>query len=195
MKRVARIERKTKETDISAQLSLDENGNSDINTGIKFFDHMLELMSAHGLFNLEIKAKGDLEVDTHHTVEDIGIAMGKAFNKSLGDKSGIKRYSTMFTPMDEAMTMVSLDISGRGYLHFDVPLNREYVGDFEVETLEEFMRAFSLNGGITLHIKLIYGKNNHHIIESIFKGLGRAIKEAVELDKRISGIMSTKGVI
>ncbi len=195
MKRVAKVERKTKETDVIVELNLEGVKKSSINTGIKFLDHMLDLMSTHGLLTLEIECKGDLEVDNHHTVEDLGIAMGEALKKSLGDKKGIRRYSTVFTPMDEALTMVAIDISGRGHLHFNVPLNREYVGDFEIETLEEFMRSFSINAGITLHINLLYGKNNHHIIESIFKGLGRGINQAVEIDGKIHGIMSTKGII
>lgn len=195
MTRRAEIKRKTYETDIDLALELDGKGVSDIDTGIKFLDHMLNLMSKHGLINLKLKSIGDIEVDTHHSVEDIGIVLGQAFKKAVGDKVGIKRYSTVYTPMDESLSMISLDISGRSYLHFIVNLSREYVGDFETETLEEFFRAFVNNAGITLHINLLYGKNNHHIIESIFKGFGRALREAVYIDENIEGVMSTKGML
>lgn len=195
MTRIAEITRKTMETDITLKLDLDSNGKSEINTGIGFLDHMLNLMSKHGLLNLYVKCQGDLEVDTHHTVEDLGIVLGKALKEAIGDKAGIKRYSTVFTPMDEALSMVSIDISGRSFLKFDVCLTREYVGDFETETLKEFFIALANNAGITLHIKLLYGENNHHIIESIFKGLGRALKEATTIDESIKGVMSTKGTL
>lgn len=195
MGRFAQISRKTAETDISLRLELDGKGNSEIDTGIGFLNHMLILMSKHGQLNLSVNCKGDLEVDNHHTVEDIGIVMGKAIKESLGDKAGIKRYSTVFTPMDEALAMVSLDISGRSFLKFNVNLTREYVGDFETETLKEFFMALVSNAGITLHINMQYGENNHHIIESIFKGFGRALKEATTIDENIEGVMSTKGVL
>lgn len=195
MGRFAQISRKTAETDISLRLELDGKGNSEIDTGIGFLNHMLILMSKHGQLNLSVNCKGDLEVDNHHTVEDIGIVMGKAIKESLGDKAGIKRYATVFTPMDEALAMVSLDISGRSFLKFNVNLTREYVGDFETETLKEFFMALVSNAGITLHINMQYGENNHHIIESIFKGFGRALKEATTIDENIEGVMSTKGVL
>jgi imidazoleglycerol-phosphate dehydratase len=195
MKRSAEIFRKTNETEIEVSLDLDGSGNVSIDTGIKFLDHMLELMAKHGQLNLDVRCKGDLEVDNHHTVEDLGIVLGQAIKKALGDKKGIKRYSTVFTPMDESLSMVSLDMSGRSFLKYNVNLTREFVGDFETETAEEFFIALVNNGGITLHINLLYGKNNHHIIESIFKGLGRAIKEATSIDENIEGVMSTKGVL
>ena len=195
MGRFAKISRKTAETDISLRLEVDGKGNSEIDTGIGFLNHMLILMAKHGQLNLSVSCKGDLEVDTHHTVEDIGIVLGKAIKESLGDKVGIKRYATVFTPMDEALAMVSLDISGRSFLKFNVNLTREYVGDFETETLKEFFMALVSNAGITLHINMQYGENNHHIIESIFKGFGRALNEAMTIDENIEGVMSTKGVL
>lgn len=195
MGRISEITRKTTETDIALKLELDGNGKSDIDTGIGFLDHMLTLMSKHGQLNLYVKCQGDLEVDNHHTVEDLGIVLGKALKEALGDKVGIKRYSTVFTPMDEALSMVSIDISGRSFLQFNVPLTREYVGNFETETLKEFFIALTNNADITLHLNLQYGENNHHIIESIFKGFGRALKEVAAIDENIEGVMSTKGVL
>ncbi|WP_432666891.1 imidazoleglycerol-phosphate dehydratase HisB [Wukongibacter baidiensis] len=195
MARITEITRKTTETDIALKLELDGNGKSEVDTGIGFLDHMLNLMTKHGQLSLMAKCKGDLQIDTHHTVEDLGIVLGKAIKEALGDKAGIKRYSTVFTPMDEALSMVSLDISGRSYLQFNVPLTREYVGDFETETLKEFFIALVNNAGVTLHINLQYGENNHHIIESVFKGFGRSLKEAVTIDENIKGVMSTKGVL
>lgn len=195
MGRLVQISRKTAETDIILKLEIDGKGKSEIATGIGFLDHMLTLMAKHGQLNLNVNCKGDLDVDTHHTVEDLGIVLGKAIKKSLGDKSGIKRYSTVFTPMDEALSMISIDISGRSFLRFNVNLSREYVGDFETETLKEFFIALSSNAGITLHIDIQCGENNHHIIESIFKGFGRALKEAMTIDESIEGVMSTKGIL
>ncbi|MCT4607264.1 MAG: imidazoleglycerol-phosphate dehydratase HisB [Marinisporobacter sp.] len=191
--RVGEIKRKTKETDITLSLNLDGSGKTKIDTGIGFLDHMLDLMCRHGFLDMVLKCVGDLRVDNHHTVEDIGIVLGEAFKKSLGDKKGITRYATIFTPMDEAMSMISIDISGRAYLHFDVNFEREYVGQFETELVEEFFRAFVNRAAITLHISLKYGKNTHHIIESIFKGLGRALDEATSVQDRIEGVLSTKG--
>ncbi len=195
MARIAEITRKTTETDIVLKLGLEGNGKSEIDTGIGFLDHMLNLMTKHGQLSLMAKCKGDLQIDNHHTVEDLGIVLGKAVKEALGDKVGIKRYSTVFTPMDEALSIVSLDISGRSYLQFNVVLTREYVGDFETETLKEFFIALVNNADITLHINLQYGENNHHIIESVFKGFGRALKEAVRIDENIKGVMSTKGML
>lgn len=195
MGRYVEVNRKTYETEIEVMLELDGSGKSDIDTGIKFLDHMLTLTTKHGQLDLKVKCNGDLEVDTHHTVEDLGIVLGEAIKKTLGDKKGIKRYSTMFTPMDESLVMISLDISGRSYLRFDIDLTREYVGDFETETLVEFFRGLCNSAGITLHINQQYGKNNHHIIESIFKGFGRALREASTIDKGINGVMSTKGIL
>lgn len=184
--------RKTKETNIDLRLTLGQRGQGKINTGIGFFDHMLEQIPKHGLFDLAIEAQGDLQVDNHHTVEDVGILLGKGIREALGDKAGIKRYATAFTPMDEALSMVAIDISGRSYLHYEVAYGGEFAGSFEVQLVEEFFRAVAFNSGITLHIKLHYGRNNHHIIESLFKGFGRALEEAVQIDRRIDGVRSTK---
>lgn len=193
--RKAKLNRKTNETGIKLSIEVDGTGQSKVETGIGFFDHMLTLFSKHGFMDLDLQCTGDLEVDGHHSIEDIGIVLGRAIKQALGNKEKISRYATIFTPMDEALTMVSLDISGRPYLYLDVPLNREYVGNFETELLEEFLRAFAYNAEITLHIKLLYGKNNHHIIESIFKGLGRALDEATTISQRINGVLSTKGTL
>lgn len=195
MMREAKIARKTSETDIELYLKLAGNGLAKVESGIGFFNHMLDLFSKHGFLDLDLKCRGDLDVDGHHTVEDIGIVLGQAVKQALGHKEGIVRYSTTFTPMDEVLTMISLDLSGRPYLYFDVPLSREYVGSFETELLEEFLRAFAYNAGITLHIKLIHGENNHHIMESIFKGLGRALNEATTISPKIKGVLSTKGTL
>lgn len=193
--RAAGISRKTNETNIQAKLNLDGSGRADIGTGIGFLDHMLQLLCRHGHFDLQLTAKGDLEVDFHHTVEDTGIVLGQAFLKAMGDKKGIKRYSTAFTPMDESLSMIALDISGRPYLYYDVSFTGERVGQFDLELVEEFLRAFSANGAFTLHICLMHGQNNHHIVESVFKGLGRALDGATSVDKRIEGVLSTKGTL
>lgn len=193
--REARIQRKTKETDIEIDLNIDGKGISGIDTGIGFLNHMLDLMTKHGLMDLKLKCTGDTYVDFHHTVEDIGICFGKAFKEAVGDKRGITRYATTFTPMDEALSMISLDVSGRAYLQFNVNFEREKTGNFDTELVEEFFRAFAFNAEVTLHINLEYGKNAHHIIESIFKGFGRAIDEATAVQDRIDGVMSTKGIL
>ncbi len=193
--RIADVKRDTFETKIQVKLNLDGNDETIIDTGVKFLDHMLNLMAKHGRLGLTVKCEGDIEVDTHHSVEDIGITLGMAIKEALGDKKGITRYANTFTPMDESLSQISLDISGRSHLEYRVELTREYVGDFETETLEEFFRALVNNADITLHINMIYGKNNHHIIESIFKGFGRALREACEIDDKIEGVMSTKGVL
>ena len=193
--RKASIERKTGETKVQVQLDLDGRGEAEIDTGIGFLDHMLELLCRHGVMDLRIKAIGDTRVDFHHTVEDTGIVLGQAFLTALGDKKGIKRYSTVFTPMDESLSMVALDISGRPYLKYDVRFTGDRVGDFELELVEEFLRAFAVNGGLTLHVGLVYGGNNHHIAESIFKGLGRALDQASLEEKRVEGVLSTKGIL
>lgn len=194
-KREATVYRKTGETEVDISLNLDGEGNYEVNTGIGFFDHMLNLMAKHGLLDLIIKCKGDIEVDGHHTVEDVGIVLGQCLKKSLGDKKGIKRYGTSFVPMDEALTTVSLDISGRPYIVCDFNFTVDKVGELDTELVEEFLRAFAFNAEITLHARVLYGKNNHHMIEGIFKALGRAIREAVDTDSRIKGVMSTKGSI
>lgn len=193
MIRTADIQRQTGETDITASLTIDGTGRSEINTGIGFFDHMLILFTKHGLFDLEVRAVGDLYVDGHHTVEDTGIVLGQTILKALGDKGGIKRYGTAFVPMDEALVMVSLDISGRPFLAFDVEIPTQRIGTFDSELVEEFLRALAVHAGLTLHVRLLTGKNAHHIVEGIFKALGRALDEATRQDERIVGVMSTKG--
>ncbi|NLM75106.1 MAG: imidazoleglycerol-phosphate dehydratase HisB [Clostridiaceae bacterium] len=193
--RKAEITRKTSETDISLGLCLDGQGKSNIDTGIGFLDHMLTLFSAHGGFDLDVSCKGDLNVDAHHTVEDIGIVLGKAISEALGDRKSITRYGDSLIPMDEALALVSLDLSNRPYLHFEVPFTASKIGDMETELFEEFFRAVSVNAGMTLHIKLIHGKNNHHVIEAVFKAFGRALKKAAGIDTDIKGVMSTKGVL
>lgn len=195
MSRIAAVARKTAETTIEVKLQIDGGGNSSIHSGIGFFDHMLALLSRHGLFDLTVRCAGDLEVDGHHTVEDIGIVLGQALKQSLGDKRGIKRYGTAFVPMDEALAMVSLDISGRPYLVYDAATPAPSVGTYDCELTEEFLRALAVNAGLTLHVKLLSGKNSHHIIEAIFKALGRALDEATRQDERIVGVMSTKGTL
>ena len=192
--RKSEIKRKTTETDIRAFLLIDGNGKVKANTGIGFLDHMLEAMGKHGFMDIELECIGDLHVDQHHTVEDIGIVLGKAVKESIGDKMGIKRYGSILTPMDEALSLVVIDISGRAFLNYDVPISLS-CGGFDYQLVEEFFRAFAHNAEITLHIKLEYGKNNHHIVESIFKGVGRALNEATSLQGRSNGVLSTKGFI
>lgn len=194
-KREAEVNRKTGETDIQVKLNLDGEGNYSINTGIGFLDHMLNLMTKHGLLDLALEAKGDLEVDSHHTIEDVGIALGQCLNRALGDKSGIKRYGTSFVPMDEVLASVSIDVSGRPFIVCDFNFTVDRVGEMDTEMVEEFLRALAFNAGITLHARVLYGKNNHHMIEAVFKALGRALREAVDIDPRIKGVMSTKGSI
>lgn len=195
MMRTATIKRQTAETNISTALNVDGTGKSDIATGIGFFDHMLVLLTKHGFFDLQLITEGDLHVDGHHTVEDTGIVLGQALTKALGDKKGMKRYGTAFVPMDEALAMVSLDISGRPFLVFDVAIPSERIGDFDSELTEEFLRALSIHAGLTLHVRLLSGKNSHHIVEAIFKALGRALDEATSMDERIVGVMSSKGML
>jgi imidazoleglycerol-phosphate dehydratase len=193
--RMVQITRETGETRIVSTLTIDGSGVSEIATGVGFFDHMLTLFAKHGMFDLTVQAQGDLYVDDHHTVEDIGIVLGQAFKEALGDKKGIKRYGTSFVPMDEALLQVSLDISGRPFLVTDITLPVTLLGNFSTEMVEEFLRAFAFNAGITLHVRQISGKNTHHIIEGIFKALGRALDEATQIDPRIVGVMSTKGIL
>lgn len=193
--REAKLKRDTFETQIELTINLDGDGTSSIETGVGFFDHMLTLFSKHGLFNLNIKAKGDLEVDSHHLVEDVGIVLGKCIKEALGDKSRINRYGTQYVPMDEALELVSLDISGRPFLVFEGELSTKKLGDFETEMVEEFFRAVAFNAGITLHIKSLYGKNTHHIIEGMFKAFGRALNEATCINPKFTGVMSTKGCL
>lgn len=193
--RTANIQRKTGETDISVELDLDGEGKYEIDTGIGFFDHMLSLMAKHGLLDLKVKAKGDTYVDSHHTVEDVGIVIGECIKKALSDKSSINRYGTAFVPMDEALAQVSMDISGRPFLVFDAEFTTDKLGTFDTEMVEEFFRAVAFNSGITLHVRVLYGKNNHHMIEGLFKAFGRALCEAVSKNERIKGVMSTKGML
>ncbi|WP_396136398.1 imidazoleglycerol-phosphate dehydratase HisB [Clostridium sp. SHJSY1] len=193
--RIVTLERNTKETQIKITLNIDGSGKTSIETGVGFFNHMLNLMAFHGGFDLEIKAKGDLEVCDHHLVEDIGILMGKAFLKALGDKKGIKRYGTFFIPMDEALAQVSLDISGRSFLIFQCDFKRESIGNFSTEMVKEFFRAFSSNAEITLHERVIYGENDHHKVEALFKATGRALREAKEIDINNMVLPSTKGML
>jgi imidazoleglycerol-phosphate dehydratase len=192
--RTATIKRKTRETDISVTVDLDGDGKATIATGVGFFDHMLEQVARHSLIDIAISAKGDLHIDQHHTVEDVGIALGAAIKQALGDMKGITRYADVNLPMDEALTRVALDISGRPYLVWKVAFTRVKVGEFETELFHEFFQAFAQNAGVTLHVENLYGKNNHHIAETCFKGLARALKSAVAIDPRQkSRIPSTKG--
>lgn len=193
MKREAEVKRKTRETDIKVSLKLNGTGEYKINTTIPFLDHMLSQIAKHGLFDIEIEAKGDTEVDYHHTVEDVGIALGDAFKKALGEKEGIKRYGHAVIPLNEALSSVAIDISGRPYIVYNVNLPKEKVGEFDAELTEEFFRAFANSSGMSLHINVMYGNNLHHIVESIFKAAARALDEATSLDERVKGIPSTKG--
>ena len=190
------LERKTKETNIQVKVNLDGKGQSQIDTGIGFMDHMLTLFSFHSGIDLEVKCEGDLYVCGHHTVEDLGILLGKSILQALGDKKGMMRFGDCFLPMDETLAHCSLDISGRPYLVFNVSLPAERVGSFETELTEEFFRAVAVNSGLTLHLNLEYGKNTHHIIESLFKAFGRAMKQAVKIDdNNPNKVLSSKGVL
>lgn len=194
MERKITLTRKTFETDIELSLNLDGTGQCDVSTGVGFFDHMMTLFTKHGRFDLTLKATGDA-ADNHHVLEDIGILLGKAFAEALGDKAGITRYAFQLTPMDEALCRICIDISGRSYLVYDVPLTREYIGEFETEMLEEFFIAFANNSKMTIHVASLYGRNNHHIVEGIFKCFGRTLKQAVAIDPNVKGVPSTKGVL
>lgn len=195
MLRKAEVARKTRETDIWLSLNLDGEGKSLVSSGVGFMDHMLCLFSAHGRFDLELRCSGDLDVDTHHTVEDIGIVLGKAISEALGGRESIKRYGSALIPMDESLAQVALDLSNRPYLYYDVPFSTPKVGGMETEMFEEFFRALAVNAGMTLHISILHGKNNHHMIEAVFKAFARALKEAVAIDQAIKGVNSTKGVL
>ncbi len=194
-KREAQIERKTRETDIKMFLNLDGTGKTELRTGIPFLEHMLNLMSRHGFLDLKLEASGDLEIDAHHLVEDIGIVLGKALGEAMGGKEGIQRYGFFILPMDEALVMVSLDLSDRPFLVYNVDIPAEKVGDFDTELLEEFFRAFAFEARMTLHLKLIHGKNSHHIMEALFKALGRSLDQALQIDPRVEGVPSTKGIL
>ena len=194
--RRAQIERKTNETDIKLKLNIDGKGESKIDTGSGFLDHMLTLFSRHARFDLELTCKGDIEVDYHHTAEDIGIALGDAFNTALGDKKGIVRYGNFLLPMDESLVLCAVDISGRSHLEFDLPMRAKKVGDFDTELVEEFFEAFTRNAKITLHITKLNGKNAHHIIEAAYKAVARALKQAVAIEQEYKDeVPSTKGVL
>lgn len=191
--RIAQIQRKTKETDIQVKLNLDGSGNSVINTGIGFFNHMLEGFSKHGFFDLNLNCEGDLAVDCHHTIEDCGIVLGNAIREALGDKSGIKRFGSCILPMDESLVLCAIDLSGRPYLIFDGEFTTEKIGYMDTEMVKEFFYAISYSAGMNLHIKVLTPGNNHHMAEAMFKAFARALDEAVSRDPRVQGILSTKG--
>lgn len=193
--RVAEIRRHTKETNVRVSLGLDGRGEARISTGIPFLDHMLELFARHGLFDLEVECRGDLHIDDHHSVEDIAISLGHAFVEALGDKAGIARYGSALIPMDEALCRVVIDLSGRFYLVYQVKTRRQTIGNFSVELAEHFWRSFAESCRCNLHIDVLRGRNTHHILEATFKGTARALRQAVERDAKIEGVLSTKGVL
>lgn len=195
MQRTATVKRKTSETEISIDVNLDGKGECNISTNVAFLDHMLSQIARHGLFDLNIKAKGDIEIDFHHTVEDVGIVLGEAFKKALKDKKGIRRYGSAHAPLDEALALVVVDLAGRPYLVYNVDLPKEKVGEFDVELVEEFFQAFANNCGATLHVRLVYGNNLHHSVEAIFKAFARALDQGSSIDSRIQDIPSTKGTL
>lgn len=191
--RTATINRKTSETDISLYLNLDGKGNADVDTGIGFFDHMLKSFAKHGLFDLKVRVQGDLIVDCHHTIEDVGIVLGEAIKKALGDKVGIKRYGNFFLPMDETLILCAIDLSNRPYLVFESEFKSDSVGYFDTQMVKEFFYAISYSASMNLHIKKMWGENDHHIIEAMFKAFAKALDEAVSKDSRITNVLSTKG--
>ena len=194
--RNASLSRKTRETDIEVEVTLDGSGKSEISTGVGFFDHMLDQIARHSLIDLKIQAKGDLHIDFHHTVEDVGIALGQAIRQALGDMKGITRYADVHLPMDETLTRVAMDISGRAFLVFRTEFHTPKIGEFDTQLVREFFQAFAMNAGLTLHVETLYGVNDHHISESCFKGLARALRIAVSIDERQSGrVPSTKGTL
>ncbi|WP_407269843.1 imidazoleglycerol-phosphate dehydratase HisB [Radiobacillus sp. PE A8.2] len=193
--RTASKERKTNETYISVACNLDDSTEVTINTGVGFFDHMLELLARHGRIGLVVKADGDLHIDSHHTVEDVGIVLGQVIREALGDKKQINRYGSAYVPMDETLGFVSLDISGRPFLVFDAQLTNPKLGNFDTELVREFLQAFAFQAGITLHARVLYGENTHHKVEAIFKALGRSLAEAIRINPEIKGVNSTKGLI
>jgi imidazoleglycerol-phosphate dehydratase len=196
MSRTAKIERKTNETSIALSVELDGTGKYDVNTGIGFFDHMLEQLSRHSLMDITIKADGDLHIDDHHTSEDVGIALGQAINQALGDRRGIKRYASLDLAMDETLTRAAVDVSGRPFLVWNVSFTKDKVGTYDTELFQEFFHAFAQNSGITLHVNNEYGSNNHHIAETCFKAVARVLRDAMEIDPRMSdAIPSTKGTL
>lgn len=194
--RVAKVTRATKETDIALSLAIDGTGTTAIDTGVPFFDHMLDAFGRHGLFDLEVQAKGDIEVDAHHTVEDVGIVLGKAFAQAMGDKRGIVRFGSQLLPMDETLVFAAVDISGRGQLHWDVDVPLCTLGIFDTSLAKEFFIAFATNAQVTLHVRMMAGENAHHIVEACFKAVGRAMRYALELDSRaMDALPSTKGAL
>jgi imidazoleglycerol-phosphate dehydratase len=194
-KRVAEVERKTRETSVAVALKLDGTGRAEARTGIPFLDHMLESFARHGFFDLKVEAKGDLHVDDHHTVEDVAIVLGRAFREALGDRAGIKRFGEATVPLDEAVCTAIVDISGRAYLGYNVPISQERVGSFQTELVHDFMKALTDEVGMNLHLKLASGRNPHHIIEATFKALARAMDNATAREPRLSGVLSTKGTL
>lgn len=193
--RRAEVRRNTKETEVYLKIDLDGVGKQSISTGLPFFDHMLRLFAYHSRIDLSLKAKGDIGVDAHHTVEDVGICLGEAIRKAIGEGKGIGRYGAAMVPMDETLVSVSMDISMRPFLVFHIKLRKSKIGTFDPELVEEFLRAFTNHARITLHINLLYGRNTHHMIEAVFKGLGRALREAVSMDERATEVPSTKGIL
>jgi imidazoleglycerol-phosphate dehydratase len=191
--RRASLQRETAETYVSVDLMIDGSGTSSIKTGIPFFDHMLTLLSRHSLFNLQIDVRGDLEVDFHHSVEDTGIVLGKCLAHALGDKVGIRRYGWAVVPMDETLVRVAIDLSGRSYLHYQAPENLMPIGQFDFELIEEFLRAFSSNGNLNLHVDILHGRNSHHMAEAIFKSMAKVLDQACQIDSRVKGVPSSKG--
>lgn len=192
--RSASVTRKTKETDIAVSVALDGTGTYDVSTGIGFFDHMLEQLSRHSLIDITVRATGDLHIDQHHTVEDVGIALGLALKQAMGDRKGISRYADVHLPMDETLTRAAVDVSGRPFLVFEIPFSRDKIGTFDTELFEEFFRAFAFNAGLTLHVATLYGVNNHHMIESAFKAVARVLRSALAVDPRqADAVPSTKG--
>lgn len=193
--RIGEIQRKTRETEISLRLNLDGTGEAAVDTGIGFFDHMLSHLAKHGLFDITLKARGDLDVDFHHLVEDTGIVLGQAFGRALGDKAGLVRYGSAIVPMDECLVLAAVDLSGRPFCRVEVEVRPDKVGEFDTELLTEFMRALAHNGGMNLHLRMLSGGNAHHVLEASFKALARALDQATRIDDRRTGIPSTKGVL
>jgi imidazoleglycerol-phosphate dehydratase len=193
--RTASVARKTKETDVTLRLGVDGRGASTVDTGVAFLDHMLELLARHGLFDLEVRALGDLHVDYHHTVEDVGLVLGLALRESLGDKAGIRRFGEATVPLDEALVQTVVDLSGRPFLAYDVALKQQKIGAFDVELIHDFLLALVNQAGMNLHVRMLAGRNPHHVIEAVFKGLARALDAATQRDARVAGVPSTKGTL
>ena len=193
MARTGSASRKTRETEIRVEIALDGRGEANVETGVPFFDHLLDAFARHGLFDLTVRAKGDLQVDQHHTIEDVGIVLGRALREAVGDGAGLRRFGSARIPFADALLTVDLDLSNRPYFVWNVPLSRDWVGGFDAALCEDFLYAFASNGGIDLHVNRVYGHNVHHVVEGIFKGLGRALDQATALDPRIVGALSTKG--